>query len=465
VTATLLLSQGTSAGQVIGTGAHTGGTASSLAIEGPVLLGDALSSVNFTTGRMLDIRGAITNGATFVNIQPTITGLSGAASGTLTGIQVPLSGTPGYTSGSFSARGFFFTASLGIPSGVTLADMYGALFQTALGAAAGSLGTLEGLKINAIGASTNAGGTTLSEFGGLDIGMGNRLSPATLAYGVRVGLNSSILSAVAQAVGFEIHSDFFADSDVVNWSGIRIPAISGPTGTILGLDIGAINNVIAGKLRLGGTSAPTNPLSITGAADISGIFDFASAPRLANGVWLTALNSVAGTVNLIRYSTGNTTEISSGNNITLTAGGAGAMVLRSSASTPVKTLDLTGMTGELVLRAGTTGAPPIRFISGTNISTPIAGSVEFTTDDLFFTITTGTARKAFVLDDGTRLTSGRIPAATTNGRLIDSAQATTGITAATFAANTSGIVDDSATWDGYTIGQVVAALRAVALLA
>jgi hypothetical protein len=38
---------------------------------------------------------------------------------------------------------------------------------------------------------------------------------------------------------------------------------------------------------------------------------------------------------------------------------------------------------------------------------------------LFFTITTGTARKAFVLDDGARLTSGKIPVATTNGRLID----------------------------------------------
>jgi len=43
-------------------------------------------------------------------------------------------------------------------------------------------------------------------------------------------------------------------------------------------------------------------------------------------------------------------------------------------------------------------------------------------------------------------------------------QPTTGITAATFAANTSGIVDDTATWDGYTVGQVVKALRTVGLL-
>ncbi|MCC9655302.1 hypothetical protein [Rhodopirellula halodulae] len=44
------------------------------------------------------------------------------------------------------------------------------------------------------------------------------------------------------------------------------------------------------------------------------------------------------------------------------------------------------------------------------------------------------------------------------------ARATTGITAATFAANTSGISDDTATFDGYTIGQIVAALKAIGIL-
>lgn len=44
-------------------------------------------------------------------------------------------------------------------------------------------------------------------------------------------------------------------------------------------------------------------------------------------------------------------------------------------------------------------------------------------------------------------------------------QPTTAVTAATFAANTSGIVDDTATWGGYTIGQVVQALKNTGLLA
>ncbi len=44
-------------------------------------------------------------------------------------------------------------------------------------------------------------------------------------------------------------------------------------------------------------------------------------------------------------------------------------------------------------------------------------------------------------------------------------QPTTAVTAGAFVANTSGIVDDSATFDGYTIGQIAAALRAAGLLA
>jgi hypothetical protein len=54
---------------------------------------------------------------------------------------------------------------------------------------------------------------------------------------------------------------------------------------------------------------------------------------------------------------------------------------------------------------------------------------------------------------------------TENGNVIKIYQETTGIAAAAFVANTSLIVDDSATFGGYTIGQVVAALKAQGLLA
>ena len=82
---------------------------------------------------------------------------------------------------------------------------------------------------------------------------------------------------------------------------------------------------------------------------------------------------------------------------------------------------ITTPTALLHIKAGTTAASsaPLKFTSGPVMTTAEAGAIEFTTDDFFATITTGAARKAFILDDGTRLTSGRHPVATTNGRLID----------------------------------------------
>lgn len=79
-------------------------------------------------------------------------------------------------------------------------------------------------------------------------------------------------------------------------------------------------------------------------------------------------------------------------------------------------------TAYMHLGAGTATAntAPLKFTSGTSLTTAEAGAVEFTTDDYYATITTGAARKGIILNDGTNLTSGKIPVATTNGRLVDS---------------------------------------------
>lgn len=81
----------------------------------------------------------------------------------------------------------------------------------------------------------------------------------------------------------------------------------------------------------------------------------------------------------------------------------------------------------LNIKAGTASAStaPLKFTSGTSLTTAEAGAMEFTTDDLFFTITTGAARKRLLMADPVGgLTSGRVPFATTNGRLIDNASLT-----------------------------------------
>lgn len=75
---------------------------------------------------------------------------------------------------------------------------------------------------------------------------------------------------------------------------------------------------------------------------------------------------------------------------------------------------------DLPAGTATAGTAPLMLRTGTSLTTAVAGSVEFTTDDLFFTITAGTARKRIIFADPVGgLTNGRVPYATTNGRLTD----------------------------------------------
>ena len=58
---------------------------------------------------------------------------------------------------------------------------------------------------------------------------------------------------------------------------------------------------------------------------------------------------------------------------------------------------------KITVRAGTatSGTAPLKFTAGTLMTTPEAGAVEFTTNELFFTITSGTVRKKIALYDDT----------------------------------------------------------------
>jgi hypothetical protein len=435
VDGTIILSQGTSTGQVIGTGAHTGGTVNSLAIEGPLLLGD-ITGINFTAGRMLEVRLSPTvSNLTGINIQYNLATIA-TVSGTMRGLQIALSGTLAASSGSATMQGFFFTSTASVPTGVTLSESLGGLFQSSSVTSGGTITKSTGLRAIVLGSNAS---TTTPTIAGFEIQLANRSANVTDANFIQ------FLAGVGGVVG-TIASLRFVDigaaavlnsAQITDWIGIRIPdAPTLPVGLIRGLHIGNIKSHHVGPIRFGDTTTPTELVEIA---------------------------------------------------------------------------------------AGTTARGPLKLNSGALRTTPLAGLIEFLTDDYFATITTGTARVAFVLDDGTRLTAGRVPFAGTNGRLIDDAdftfavdtltitkiaattltglltimdaidvalgtttgtkigtattqklgfwntapnvQPTTAIAAATFVANTSAIADDSATFDGYTIGQVVAALRRAGLLA
>lgn len=75
-----------------------------------------------------------------------------------------------------------------------------------------------------------------------------------------------------------------------------------------------------------------------------------------------------------------------------------------------------GNTAGLLLAAGKTYAAPLKFTSGSLLSSAQAGAFEFLTDDFYGTITTGTARKKIALLDFTP-SGGEVYYAGTNGRL------------------------------------------------
>ncbi len=106
---------------------------------------------------------------------------------------------------------------------------------------------------------------------------------------------------------------------------------------------------------------------------------------------------------------------------------------------------VTAPSAYLELGAGTTSAStaPLKFRSGSLLSSPEIGAMEFLTDKWYGTITTGTARKEFTLNDAA-LTPGTIPVATTNGRLTDSTFTATTLVSGTFTPTPTGVTNITA---------------------
>jgi hypothetical protein len=126
----------------------------------------------------------------------------------------------------------------------------------------------------------------------------------------------------------------------------------------------------------------------------------------------------------------------------------------------------TNMGGLLIQGSGTT---LYNFATDGNFTIGNAGVPGFPTNTV--TIKSGTAPSSSSVDTFTMyaadITAGNAAAhfRTENGGVIKLYQETTGVAAATFAANTGTAVNDASTFDGYTLNQVVKALRNLGILA
>jgi hypothetical protein len=226
------------------------------------------------------------------------------------------------------------------------------------------------------------------QFAASETGMGNDL---VIASDGKVGVGTSAPGAALHisSANFPQFQDRFAGSTATASAGI------------------------VGRKARGTQASPTAALSGDHLVNIIG-----------NGYTSAGAFSTVNTAKMGFYAAENFTAAAQGTHIVFETTPTGTV-------TPTERLRITSQgnvgigettpTAYLHLKAGTATAStaPLKFTSGTLNTTAEAGTVEYLTDNLHFTIATGTARKGIVLDDGTRLTSGKIPVATTNGRLID----------------------------------------------
>src|SRR6185312_1944768 len=99
-------------GQVLGATTHLGGSLYDLTMEGRLQLGDNISGLAYTTGRFFNVGQLSRNNTSQIAIAYSASGFTGTASGTWRGFQLTITGTAGYTGGTFTAQGMFFSATI-----------------------------------------------------------------------------------------------------------------------------------------------------------------------------------------------------------------------------------------------------------------------------------------------------------------------------------------------------------------
>lgn len=161
-------------------------------------------------------------------------------------------------------------------------------------------------------------------------------------------------------------------------------------------------STLAGNTRIGGTAAPNGALSVTGAVDVSTTFSCGTTATLAGNTRIGGTTVPNGALSVTGAIDASTT-FSCGSTATIGAGlrcvGAASVVSTLSVGSTctfaasVRIGSSTAPTALLHLAAGTTAASsaPLKFTSGTNMTTAEAGAMEYDGTNLFFT-PTGTTR-------------------------------------------------------------------------
>lgn len=192
------------------------------------------------------------------------------------------------------------------------------------------------------------------------------------------------------------------------------PATLTPSLTSTYIGYGSAGNALTGDANLTYTAASSAVVLDSGYLSFTGNKDFGSSVTgsiFKNSSYGLTFRGVPGSLyDMLFFTQGGTTLFANPTGTTQmgTVSDWGFGLLGSTISAKVH------------IAAGSTsaGTAPLKFNSGSLMTSAEVGAVEFLTDKWYGTITTGAARKEFTLNDAA-LTSGRVPYVTTNGRLTD----------------------------------------------
>jgi hypothetical protein len=321
----------------------------------------------------------------------------------------------------------FTTPLLGTPTSGTLTNTTGYLWNNLANPTGTQTLAWDDAELNAWTNGSNTETFTTIDNNSLTTGTSFKWNSNSLTTGNLLSLNSTSTTLAAGNEAIDIAVSGANGTNAITATGIRstVTNTNATSGTNVAGEFSASGattdniavNVTGGSLRVRSSWTGMQPslsvfTTILGAGNADTRTAIVSNNAAGNTLLLSNSSSAAGTGFYLGALSNDLVANNLGGTQRMRITSAGAVIIGTS----------TTALAWLSLPAGTTAAntAPLKFATGTSMTSAEAGAMEYTTDDLFFTISTGTARKRILMADQTAgLTSGTVPVATTNGRLTD----------------------------------------------